>query len=128
MSSLSSDLVMAWSYVLSISALRQPRSSTSASRARSRSEGLAKQFPHFLHAEGGVQMADRVRRDGRQHDPNRIRMMLRSRPKVALRSAEQAFEDDAEAGVLELPFTARKEDRFVVIELLQPGPAVQVDL
>src|SRR6266852_1230113 len=40
MISFNSDLVMAWSYVLSISALRQPRSSTSASRARSRSAGL----------------------------------------------------------------------------------------
>src|SRR5256885_16544937 len=40
MISFNSDLVIAWSYVLSISALRQPRSSTSASSARSRSAGL----------------------------------------------------------------------------------------
>jgi hypothetical protein len=47
-SSLSSDLVMAWSYVLSISALRQPKSSTSASRARSRSDGLANNSRTFF--------------------------------------------------------------------------------
>src|SRR5438552_539655 len=54
------------------------------------------QLPDFLHTEGGVQMADRVRCNGRQHEPHRMRM-LRSRPEVALRIAQQAFEDDAEA-------------------------------
>ena len=60
-------------------------------------------------------MTDRVRRDGRQHDPNRI-WLPRSRPEMALRIAQQAFEDDAEAGILELPFAAREEDRIVVVE------------
>jgi hypothetical protein len=49
---------------------------------------------------------------------------LRSRTEVALRIAEQAFEDDAETGVLESPFAAREEDRLVVAELLQPRPTV----
>jgi len=63
MISFNSDLEMAWSYFLSISALRQPRSSTSASRARSSSGRAAEQLTHFLHAEGGVQVADRMRRE-----------------------------------------------------------------
>jgi hypothetical protein len=71
-------------------------------------------------------MADRVRRDGRQHDPNRICMMLRRRPEVALCVGQQTFEDDAEAGVLELPFAAREKDRVVVAELLQPRPALWI--
>ena len=44
--------------------------------------------------------------------------MLRSRAEVALGVAEQSLENDAEAGVLELPFAAREEDRLVVAELL----------
>ena len=32
----------------------------------------AEQLAHFLHPEGGVQMPNRVRRDGRQQRPNRI--------------------------------------------------------
>ena len=47
---------------------------------------------------------------------------------MTLRVAEQTFENDAEAGVLELPFAARKEDRVIVTELLQPSPAVSVEL
>jgi len=47
---------------------------------------------------------------------------------VALRIAEQAFEDDAETGVLELLFPAREVDRLVVAELLQPRPALWVEL
>ena len=54
------------------------------------------QLAHFLHAESGMQVADRVRRNGRQQYPNCI-WLLRSRPEVALRIAEQAFEDAAEA-------------------------------
>ena len=83
------------------------------------------QLAHFLHAESGMQVADRVRRNGRQQYPNCI-WPLRSRPEVALRIAEQAFEDAAEAGVLELPFAAREEDRLVVAELLQPRAALWV--
>src|SRR5712691_8925883 len=85
------------------------------------------QLPHLLHPEGGVQMTDRMRRDGWQQYPNCI-WPLRSRPEVALRIAEQTFEDDAEAGVLELPFAAREEDRLVVAELLQQRPALRVEL
>src|ERR1700682_2678347 len=81
----------------------------------------AEQLAHFLHTQGGVQMADRVRRDGRQQRPHRI-WMLRSRAEVALGVAEQSFENDAEAGVLELPFAAREEDRLVVAELFQSRP------
>src|SRR5229473_3403157 len=69
----------------------------------------AEQLAHFLHTEGGVQMADRVRRDIRQQNPDRI-WMLGGRPEVPLRVGKQTFEDDAKAGVLELPFTAREED------------------
>jgi len=47
-SSFSSALIIVWSYVLSISALRQPRSSTSASRACSRSAGVEKSSRTFL--------------------------------------------------------------------------------
>src|SRR6266480_5181642 len=79
------------------------------------------QFPHFLQAEGGVQMADRVWRDRRQQNPDRL-WMLGGRPEVALRVGEQAFEDAAEAGILELLFAVREEDRFVIAELLQPSP------
>jgi hypothetical protein len=42
---------------------------------------------------------------------------------MALRVAEQALEDAAEAGVPELPFAAREEDRLVVAKLLQASPA-----
>src|SRR6266568_7231650 len=72
-------------------------------------------------------MPNRVRRDAGQHHPNGI-WMLRSRPKMTLRVAQQSFEDDAEAGVLELLFAAREEDRIVVAELLQSGPVVWVEL
>src|SRR5437870_3934894 len=101
MSSLSSDLVMAWSYVLSTSALRQPRSSTSASSARSRSAGLLNSSRTFLTRNVvwrwrivcGVMLG-------------RTRWIafwaLASSREMVLRLGEQAFEDDAKAGVLEL--------------------------
>src|SRR5258707_10986255 len=85
------------------------------------------QLAHFLYTEGGVQMADRVRRDGRQQRPNRV-WMLRSGPEVPLRVGKQTFEDAAKAGVLELPFAAREEDRLVVAELLELRPSLWVAL
>ena len=50
--------------------------------------------------------------------------MLRGRPEMALRIAQQAFENDAEAGVFQLPFATREEDRVVVAELLEPRPTL----
>src|ERR1700738_560431 len=66
-------------------------------------------------------MADRVRRDGRRRTPNLI-WLWQSGAEVALGLAEQSFENAAEAGVLELPFAAREEDRLVVAELFQLRP------
>ncbi len=47
---------------------------------------------------------------------------------MTLGVAEQAFEDDPEAGVLALPFAAGEEDRIVVAESSQSGPLVWVEL
>ena len=74
-----------------------------------------------------MQMPDRMWRDTRQHDSTLI-WRLRSRAEVTLGVTEQSFEDDAEAGVLELPFPTREEDWLIVAELLQTSPAEWVDL
>src|SRR6266568_7543103 len=68
-------------------------------------------------------MADRMRRDARQHEWHRVGF-LRSGREVALRLVEQAIETTAKARVLELALTAREEDRLVIARapVVQFGP------